>query len=56
MTYMIYLDSQGQWRWHLLAGNNRKIADSGEGYYNRQDCVNAIGMVKGSHAAPIYQR
>ena len=54
MSYYIYKDSQSHWRWYLQAANGRKLADSGEGYWNKQDCLNAIGLVKGSSAAPIY--
>ena len=53
MIYYIYQDRQGHWRWNLQAANNRKIADSGEGYYNRQDCIAAIGLVKSSGSAPV---
>mgnify|MGYP003149282163 CR=1 FL=1 len=53
MRYNVYQDSQGHWRWRLYAANNRIIADSGESYYNRQDCVGAINLVRGSGSAPI---
>lgn len=36
------------WYWRLVAANNRKIAVSGEGYANKQDCVKAIDLVRGS--------
>ena len=55
MAYYIYRDVQNLWRWHLLAGNNRKIANSGEGYYNRDDCLSAISLVKGSSTTPVYE-
>jgi uncharacterized protein YegP (UPF0339 family) len=56
MAYYIYVDVNRQWRWYLSTANNRKIANSGEGYLNKQDCLNAIMLVKGSANAPIYQR
>ena len=56
MQYIIYRDVNRQWRWHLLAGNNRKIANSGEGYHNKNDCLAAIGLVKNSANAPVYER
>ena len=56
MAYYIYKDANGHWRWFLLAGNNRKIANSGEGYWNKQDCLSAINLVKGSSAAPVYEQ
>jgi uncharacterized protein YegP (UPF0339 family) len=56
MTYWIYKDATGQWRWYLQAANNRKLADSGESYRNKQDCLDAIALVKGSRDAPIREK
>lgn len=53
MYYYLYKDADGHWRWTLYAANNRKIANSGEGYYNRDDCLWAVNLVKGSGSAPI---
>jgi uncharacterized protein YegP (UPF0339 family) len=55
MQYNVYKDKSGYWRWTLIAGNNRKIANSGEGYHNKADAVSAINLVKSSAAAPIYE-
>jgi uncharacterized protein YegP (UPF0339 family) len=55
MAYYVYKDVNGQWRWYLQAANNRKIANSGEGYYNKQDCLDAIKLVKGSSNAPVHE-
>ncbi|MBN2130923.1 MAG: DUF1508 domain-containing protein [Sedimentisphaerales bacterium] len=54
MYYTVYRDTQNHWRWRLQAANNEVIADSGEGYYNKQDCLNAIQLVKSSVNAPVY--
>lgn len=51
MKYCIYKDSKGEWRWYLRADNNKRIADSGEGYKNKSDCEDAIKLVKGSGGA-----
>lgn len=56
MVYYIYKDAQAQWRWFLMAANSRKIANSGEGYWNKQDCLDAINLVKGSSAVPVYEQ
>ena len=56
MVYYVYKDVAGQWHWYLMAASNRKIAESGEGYWNKQDCYAAIDLVKGSSAALIYER
>lgn len=53
LQYNVYPDTDGDWRWRLLAANNRSIAVSGEGYHNRADCISAIKLVMGSGSAPI---
>ncbi|MER9354183.1 DUF1508 domain-containing protein [Mesorhizobium sp. M0025] len=53
MWYYLYKDVAGQYRWTLYAANNLKIANSGEGYWNRSDCLSAINLAKGSGSAPI---
>jgi len=35
MTFVIFKDHRGEWRWSLRARNGRKVADSGEGYQRR---------------------
>lgn len=56
MTFYIYRDTTGQWRWYLTAANNRKIANSGESYYNKQDCLAAIGLVMDTtRRTPVYE-
>lgn len=55
-TYVVYEDASGEWRWQLRAVNNRIIADSGEGYHNKQDCLHAIDLVKDSKDAPVKER
>lgn len=55
MFYYIYKDTAHQWRWTLYALNNKKIANSGEGYINKADCLHAISLVKGSASAPIHE-
>ena len=42
----MYKDVKSQWRWTLLASNHLKIANSGEGYFNKSDCSHAISLVK----------
>ena len=51
--YNIYADENGELRWKLLAGNNRIIANSGEGYKNRSDVIRGIWMVQNSDKAQI---
>jgi uncharacterized protein len=53
MKYRVYQDLIGQWRWFLETSGGTILADSAEGYFNRQDCVDAIGAVKSSSEAQI---
>lgn len=50
MKFIVYKDAVGQYRWRLLAANNRVIADSGESYWNKSDCLAAIALVKSTNA------
>jgi uncharacterized protein len=43
-----------QWRWRFKA-NNHEIIGHGESYYNKNDCLAAIGLMKGSANAPVYE-
>jgi uncharacterized protein len=53
--FSIYTDRAGQWRWTLWAENNKKIANSGEGYVRRDSCLDAIRLVKREGpSAPVY--
>lgn len=57
MYFVLYRDASYQWRWTLYAGNNRKIADSGEAYINKTDAQNGIGLVMGTNGnTPVYER
>lgn len=38
---VVYRDAKGEWRWRVIAGNNRKVGDSGEGYKQRAYAVDA---------------
>ncbi len=55
MSFTVYKDKQGYWRWHLQAANNKIVADSAEGYFNKQDCLHAIDLVKSAYNAPVYE-
>jgi len=39
----VYQDQAGEWRWRRTAGNGETIADSGEGYVDRE---NAMSMAR----------
>lgn len=43
--FVIYQDKGGQWRWRLVASNGKIVADSGEGYYQRNNALRAARSV-----------
>jgi uncharacterized protein YegP (UPF0339 family) len=55
MYFEIYIDaSRIRWRWRLKAANHLVIADSGQGYFNKADCLHGISLVQQSSIAPVY--
>jgi uncharacterized protein YegP (UPF0339 family) len=42
----VYEDEAGEWRWRLKAENGETIADSGEGYTERNDAIEALARVQ----------
>lgn len=47
MKFELFKDAKREWRWRLIADNNKDvIADSGEGYVAKADAVNGINLVK----------
>lgn len=42
-----YRDTKGEWRWHRQSENGRIVADSGEGYTDRVECVAMAMEVNG---------
>lgn len=42
LRVLFYRDISSKWRWQLLAGNGRIVADSGEGYATRWGCRRAF--------------
>lgn len=50
MYFVVYKDKAGEWRWSLHAANHKKVADSGESYQNKTDCISGVNLVKGTNA------
>lgn len=48
--FHIYRDTEGDWRWRLVAANGRIIADSAEGYATRFGAVRAARSLVNSVA------
>ncbi len=55
MFFFLYKDTAGYWRWTLYASNNKKVADSAEGYNNKGDAEHGIALVKSAAYAPVKQ-
>ncbi|MES2307341.1 MAG: DUF1508 domain-containing protein [Verrucomicrobiota bacterium] len=51
MKFEYWKAKDGNWYWHLKASNGEKVA-YGEGYTTKQNCLNAIHIVKSSSVAP----
>ena len=52
-VFQVYEDAAGEWRWRLVTGNDQIIADSGEGYRDKRDCLHGIELVKDSKDARV---
>lgn len=46
--YVVYRDTGGYYRWRYIATNGNIIADSGEGYVSKTDCLRGIQIMKQS--------
>ena len=55
MIFYIYHDAAGEWRWRLRANNKKTIAVGGEGYSSKNDCKDAIELVKVAVDAPVIE-
>lgn len=40
-----YIDGSGEWRWRVIHENGNILGDSGEGYQNKQDAVDAYNTI-----------
>jgi uncharacterized protein len=47
LWFYVYRDQSAkhEYRWTLYGANKLKIANSGEGYTNKADCVHALNLV-----------
>jgi uncharacterized protein YegP (UPF0339 family) len=55
MVDLVYSDRADQWRWILTAVNGRKLAESCEGCFNKQNCFAAVKPAEGSSSAPVLE-
>lgn len=40
----MYVDTKGEWRWTITAGNGEPIAVSSEGYRDKRDCDHSLTL------------
>jgi uncharacterized protein YegP (UPF0339 family) len=45
LTFHVFRDMRGEWRWNLRAANGRIVADSAEGYRSRSGARRAATRV-----------
>lgn len=55
MTFHIYRDRKGEYRWRLKAGNGRIVAVSGEGYRRKAGAVLAAKRLIGDAAKALLE-
>jgi hypothetical protein len=53
MTFEVYADKRGEWRWRLKHGNGNILATASEGYKSRADALRCIENVKASSSASV---
>lgn len=44
--FNVYRDQTRRWRWRLVASNGRIVADSGQSYGRRNECVEAVNRTR----------
>ena len=54
MKFVLYRDGKKEYRWRLVAANGNIVADSGQGYKNKKDCLATLESIrKGAAEAPV---
>ena len=53
LSFHIYRDAKGEYRWRLRAANGKVIADSGEGYVDKADCWSMADYIRKSVAGAV---
>jgi uncharacterized protein len=54
--FIVYKDTANLYRWRFVASNGKIIADSGESYHNKSDCLHGIALMKGSANAQVVDK
>ena len=53
--YWMYKDNANLWRWVYYAKNGEEIAVSSESYTTKQNCLNAVDLMKASSGSTTYE-
>jgi len=51
--FEVFKDKADEWRWRMVAGNGRIVADSGEGYSSKSNARRALKNVQADATADI---
>lgn len=52
--FQLYQDVSNHWRWRLVAGNGKLIANSGEAFYSKENAQRSAQLVQSiAGSAPI---
>jgi uncharacterized protein len=55
MQFHIFQDARLEWRWQLSNSEGKKVADSGEGYREKEDCLDSIAQVQACEDALVLE-
>ncbi len=55
MKFVIYQDKKKEWRWRLVAANNLIVADSGEGYQQKEMLLKTLFSITENIKAGSYE-
>lgn len=53
LTFDVYKDARGEWRWRLVLGTGQTIASSAASYKRKRDCLAAIEIVRTAATAEV---
>lgn len=53
LTFDVFKDRAGQWRWHLRSAEGKIIAAASQGYKSKRSCLAAIELVRKASNAPV---
>jgi len=51
----LYRDRKGEWRWKIVAANGHKLANGGESYRRRIDCLKMLEKAMDGFGCDCYE-